>query len=683
VTSPAVATLLTTASSAITPVGASAPTLTDTAVLSGYFPTGTIVFTLTGPGAFSYTQTDTVSGNGSYTAGTTLATTVAGTYTWKAHYSGDTNNSAADDQAGFQEQIIVDPVSPTLTTTAKPTTVALGDTHPPLLTDSATLAGGANPTGIITFTLVHNNTIVNVEPVPVSGNGTYTTPVGFLLPTTGTATGTYLWEATYNGDNNNNPANDNGAPAEQVTVSAASPTITTTANPTTVHLGGRLQDSANLVGGYHPTGSITFKLYAPGVVPTVGSAAYTETVSGVNGNGAYSTSVGFVTSATGIWHWTATYNADPNNVSVSSGPLDEPVTVPQQADLSVIKTVNNASPVVGQVVTFTLTVHNLGPDAATNVALQDMLPGGLAFAGATASQGRYEPFSGQWTIGTLPAGATATLTIAVEVLTYSPQSNTAIVVPGGQFDPDLSNNSATAAVMPLRPPLPDIPSDIFGKVSLIGSNINNGLPNLAAMTSFVNGLYHDVLGRVADQPGLDGWVMALEGGASRAAVAAAFWNSLEHREIEVEQLYETLLYRPADPAGLAGWTSALMSGASEQDVEIGFLSSPEYAAKHPGNALFIESLYAIVLGRPASLAEVMGWEQAVQAGETPAVLARAFLTSMEGADREVNALYFQALGRAVDPSGLNAFAPLLEAGLPLEAVAVALYSSDEYYSLPH
>jgi hypothetical protein len=83
VVSKASPTLVTTASPAIT-LRTTAPTLTDSAVLSGrYHETGTLIFTLTGPG-FSYTQTDTVSGNGMYKASTKLPTTgtVAGTYTW-------------------------------------------------------------------------------------------------------------------------------------------------------------------------------------------------------------------------------------------------------------------------------------------------------------------------------------------------------------------------------------------------------------------------------------------------------------------------------------------------------------------------------------------------------------------------------------------------------------------------
>src|SRR5262249_24853784 len=54
-------------------LGSTAVTLSDTAVLAGgYSPVGSITFTLTGPGGFVYRQTDPVSGNGSYSASTTL-----------------------------------------------------------------------------------------------------------------------------------------------------------------------------------------------------------------------------------------------------------------------------------------------------------------------------------------------------------------------------------------------------------------------------------------------------------------------------------------------------------------------------------------------------------------------------------------------------------------------------------
>jgi Domain of unknown function (DUF4214) len=118
-------------------------------------------------------------------------------------------------------------------------------------------------------------------------------------------------------------------------------------------------------------------------------------------------------------------------------------------------------------------------------------------------------------------------------------------------------------------------------------------------------------------------------------------------------------------------------------VELGFLSSAEYAAKHPGNALFIEGLYANLLGRAADPAEVTGWVQALNAGAGRSAVVQGFLISAEWATDEVNALYFQALARQADPLGLSLFTPKLQAGAPLEVVVDNLFASTEYSLLPH
>ena len=182
-----------------------------------------------------------------------FASNATGVWHWVATYDGDSNNGIVS-SGPLDEPVAVPAAGTTLTTAPIPTTVTLGP-NAVTLTDMATLAGGFNPTGTITFTLFHNGgtTPVDTETVTVNGNGTYTTPTGFALPATGTVTGTYQWDATYSGDANNTPASDNGSVAEQVTVNIASPTLGTIPNPTTVTLG---REPGDLDRRGHPGGRL-------------------------------------------------------------------------------------------------------------------------------------------------------------------------------------------------------------------------------------------------------------------------------------------------------------------------------------------------------------------------------------------------------------------------------------------
>ena len=171
---------------------------------------------------------------------------------------------------------------------------------PQSLTDSATLAGGYNPSGTLTVTLNSPTGVaVDTETVPVMGNGVYTLPTGYVPSGTGILTGTYHWVVTYSGDGNNNGA-ANTPGGEPEAVKPASPTLTTTAGPT-VTLGSRvpLSAMATLAGGYNPTGTITFTLTEPG-----GTTVDTETDT-VSSNGVYNTPTGYIPSTAGTYHWVA------------------------------------------------------------------------------------------------------------------------------------------------------------------------------------------------------------------------------------------------------------------------------------------------------------------------------------------------------------------------------------------
>ncbi|NBP89267.1 MAG: DUF11 domain-containing protein, partial [Planctomycetia bacterium] len=138
---------------------------------------------------------------------------------------------------------------------------------------------------------------------------------------------------------------------------------------------------------------------------------------------------------------------------VSGNNQDRTPTDPQQADLFLTKTVDTARPEVNDQVTFTLTLENLGPTAAQNVTVTDLLPAGLDFVSANPAS-EYNDNSGVWTVGngTLAASATETLTITAKVLEpvggtgpVSASTNTG-TASSTTVDPNPANNIGTATV---------------------------------------------------------------------------------------------------------------------------------------------------------------------------------------------------------------------------------------------
>ncbi|TWU58492.1 Large cysteine-rich periplasmic protein omcB precursor [Rubripirellula tenax] len=106
------------------------------------------------------------------------------------------------------------------------------------------------------------------------------------------------------------------------------------------------------------------------------------------------------------------------------------------ADLSLVKSVSNDSPNVGDVITFQVLVTNDGPQAASGVQVTDLLPAGLQFNSTTLSEGTYDATTGIWDIGSIPIGGTVTLGINATVTTQGAKTNTARITAAGQFDPD-------------------------------------------------------------------------------------------------------------------------------------------------------------------------------------------------------------------------------------------------------
>jgi uncharacterized repeat protein (TIGR01451 family) len=115
------------------------------------------------------------------------------------------------------------------------------------------------------------------------------------------------------------------------------------------------------------------------------------------------------------------------------------------ANLTVTKVASARQVAVGQLVTFTITAHNLGPDLADGVVVTDRLPAGVAFVSARPSQGTYNAATGQWNVIALGANDSATLRLTVRVTATGTIRNAARIMFHGD-DPDPSNNAAAAAI---------------------------------------------------------------------------------------------------------------------------------------------------------------------------------------------------------------------------------------------
>ncbi|MEH3052403.1 MAG: isopeptide-forming domain-containing fimbrial protein [Patulibacter minatonensis] len=117
------------------------------------------------------------------------------------------------------------------------------------------------------------------------------------------------------------------------------------------------------------------------------------------------------------------------------------------ADLVVSQVVDRLSVNVGSSVRYTVTIRNDGPQTATGITLGDDLPTGVTVTSIVAGQGTCgtgDPFS--CALGSLASGASTTVTITATITgaAESTFANTASAT-ATQFDPNTSNNGATAA----------------------------------------------------------------------------------------------------------------------------------------------------------------------------------------------------------------------------------------------
>uniref|UniRef100_UPI00261B2C9B DUF7507 domain-containing protein n=1 Tax=uncultured Winogradskyella sp. TaxID=395353 RepID=UPI00261B2C9B len=153
-----------------------------------------------------------------------------------------------------------------------------------------------------------------------------------------------------------------------------------------------------------------------------------------------------------------------NNDDNGDGEPDDPTVVILNSifDLEVTKVVDETRPLIGDLVTFTIEVANIGNVTATNIVIDEQIPSGYEIA-LDPNTGEplidfipfepdasYSVVNGEWVINQLDPDEIGILQITVEVLGFGDYLNTAYVQSAvGGTDENPSNNEDDATVNPI------------------------------------------------------------------------------------------------------------------------------------------------------------------------------------------------------------------------------------------
>ncbi len=308
----------------------------------------------------------------------------AGTFYFQATYSGDNNNIGPVSSACKSEIVTVNPNTTSATTLLSNLgPIGVGTA----VHDSATLIGVTGDAGgTLTYTIYTDdscqtqattgaNGLINAQPTTVN-------VIGGLVPNSEDVTfyapGTFYWQAVYSGDANN-LGSSSACTSETLVVSKNQPIVTTKLSDENVRVGDSFTDQAMLTGGFAPTGTVTFNVYAGNDENAcvsdnlVGSL----TQSGVPLVGGVAISAPFNLSG-GQYQIQVVYSGDANNLPATSACGSEPMFI-QAPSINIVKSTNGvitppaAAPQipVGSTVTWTYLVTNTGNVALVNVVVTD------------------------------------------------------------------------------------------------------------------------------------------------------------------------------------------------------------------------------------------------------------------------------------------------------------------------
>jgi uncharacterized repeat protein (TIGR01451 family) len=150
-----------------------------------------------------------------------------------------------------------------------------------------------------------------------------------------------------------------------------------------------------------------------------------------------------IVNKTGLIENIASVNATEYDYDLANNNDSERIIVDPASDLTISKTVNASVVNFNDLVKWTLTVSNNGPDRATNVRVIDELPDGFSYVNSTLTKGTYS--DEVFTIDYLDVGEK----VVIEIITLVEKTGDSINfanVTSDCYDVDLTNNEDNESI---------------------------------------------------------------------------------------------------------------------------------------------------------------------------------------------------------------------------------------------
>jgi uncharacterized repeat protein (TIGR01451 family) len=358
--------------------------------------------------------------------------------------------------------------------------------------------------------------------------------------------------------------------------------------------------------------------------------------------------------------------------------------------LTIVKSASAPLVRVGDNLTYTLTVTNLGTFTAKDVVVTDDLPTDATFLGGSGTGWSINVSGGivMATRSTLAVGSPSSIfiTIRVPAVSNSLVNHTHVSASTPDSNP-LNNDSSVTTPVITDPPGVQPFGTILGQVPITskkqltsgaGSKLMAGSKQDLA---FLDGVYQTLLGRHPTKQELGVQATRLKKNKNlRATIVNELWQADAHRALQANQLYSTYLHRLPTPFEQAGVIQQLKFGAQETSFAAQLVSSSEYLAAHPTANTLAGGLYLDLLGK---LPDVGANQSLVQAMGNQSVSNAALnlLSTYDARQFAVDNIYRTMLHRPASAAEMQFGALQLQSGVPASQLAINLLASAEFYWL--